>query len=375
MVTAFFFRLSLFLLPLAVLAASVFALFFYTGDLMPHDQVLDLQAVEPLMVYLPVEAGVADHNLYKVTAAARSEPELVVVGSSRATTFRREMFARQPEAFYNAASLASIPETVALLVSHLPTDPPPRILILGIDPDFFNAKAAYAPVERLPSSADFQPLRVVRFATQRFFRQRIPLEHLFNRTDRWYGRPALGLIAMYMGEGFRGDGSYRFSGLDENPDPTLTLMDIPQAALEPNPLQLAAYDRILGWATDHNVYVIGVVTPYGARYYDLIQNSPDHTFFPQARVQIAAMFAEYGFPYYDFADLTAEGWSISEMRDIVHMTDLLAARVILELARQEPILSDYVDFEQLERDIAQALSTDTIYDLLPPLTPSEADQP
>src|SRR5690606_20825050 len=130
--------------------------------------VLDLQADEPLMVYLPVGAGVPEHNQYKVLAVARSRPEIVVVGSSRATTFRREMFARQPEAFYNAATLASIPETVALLVSHLPADPPPRILVLGIDPDFFNVNAAYAPVERLTSSADFQPLEIVRGSIRRF---------------------------------------------------------------------------------------------------------------------------------------------------------------------------------------------------------------
>lgn len=375
MVTAFFFRLSLFLLPFAVMLTGVFALFFYTGDLMPHNTVIDLQAAEPLMVYLPVGVGVPEHNLYKVVAAARRKPEIVVVGSSRATTFRREMFTRQPETFYNAATLASIPETVALLVSNLPTEPPPRILVLGIDPDFFNTTAAYAPVERLPASADFQPLEIVRDSIKRFFRQRTPVGSVLARTDRRYGWPALGLAAMDMGEGFRGDGSYRFSGLDENPDPTLTIMDIPKADSQPNPIRLAAYERILAWASEHNVYIIGVVTPYGERYYDLIQNSPNHAFFPQAREQIGAMFAAYGFPYYDFADLTAAGWSISEMRDTVHMTDLLAARVILEIARQEPILSEYVDLEQLERDIAQAPSPETIYDRLPTLTSHETDQP
>ncbi|MCU0464152.1 MAG: hypothetical protein MUF38_06245 [Anaerolineae bacterium] len=327
------------------------------------------------MVYLPVGAGVPEHNQYKVFAAVHRKPEIVVVGSSRVTAFRREMFARQPEAFYNAATLASVPETVALLVSHLPTDPPPRILMLGIDPDFFNANAAYAPLERLPSSADFQPVEVVRSAIKRFFRRRIPLLSILNRADRGYGWPALGLAAMDMGEGFRGDGSYRFSMLHENPDLTLTLMDIPQGASQPNPVRLAAYDRILTWATEHNIYVIGVVTPYGAGYYDLIQNSPDHTFFPQARAQIAVMFAEYGFPYYDFADLVAVGWSMGEMRDIVHMSDLLAARVILEIARQEPRLSTYVDVEQLEHDIAQAPNPDNLYDRLPIITPPEADQP
>jgi hypothetical protein len=373
----FFLRLACFLLPFALLITGVFFLVYYTGDLMPYDIVLDLQAAEPSMIYLPVGAGVPEHNQYKVFAAAHSKPEIVVVGSSRVTPFRHEMFARQTDAFYNAASLASIPETVAFLVDHLPIDPPPRILVLGVDPHFFNVNTGYDPVEGFSSRENFAPLDVVRLSLQSFFLQNTSISNIVNRTDRQYGWPALGLRAINTGRGFRRDGSFRFEKRleDQHRDTLVTLSSLPEGASQPNPVRLAAYDRILAWATEHNVYVIGVVTPYGERYYDLIQNSPDHAFFPQARTQIAAMFAEYGFPYYDFADLTDAGWSISEMRDVIHMTDLLAARVILEVARQEPRLSAYVDLEQLQRDIAQAPNPDAIYDLLPIITPPEADQP
>src|SRR4051794_12267626 len=93
-------ELSLFLLPLTVIAILGTGIALLCGELLPVRVVAWLQTREKPFVFMP---QLSDHTYrFKLEVILRRRPETLALGSSRANQWRSAMF--RPTDFYNAAN-------------------------------------------------------------------------------------------------------------------------------------------------------------------------------------------------------------------------------------------------------------------------------
>src|SRR5262249_15069181 len=94
-----FVKLAFFLLPFALILIVAVGLAVYSGEVMPLFRVIDWQSHVPSVRYDPLFAE--NHFAYKLLTAARRQPEVIAIGSSRVYEFRAELLNKNPAAFYN----------------------------------------------------------------------------------------------------------------------------------------------------------------------------------------------------------------------------------------------------------------------------------
>lgn len=372
----FWLKIAVFLLPFAAAFALLTGTMIYLGEAMPLAWVVGLQQQGDVL-YRP-QYGNRDQQFKPLAVAAR-KPDVLALGSSRILQFRAAFFNRQPDAFYNAAAPAwRLPQVDALVRGIAPADLP-DVLILALDPPWFND--AYVG-DDLPSPVgDLEhALLVDRRVLQDFFggvafdRPGFDNATYFQRSEPGgSGALALGLRAIRDGHGFRSDGSEQYGDFliarwlwqPQQRENHLDMMRrgdemyvYGDTVSEP---ALADLDALLAYAAANDVFVIGYLPSYAPSLWREMIERGNHTYMTALAPRLDQIFERYGFGFFDFSDGASTGTIDDEFFDGWHASELSNLRLYLHMLAALPdILGPYSDIDVL-RQIAD--SADDTWDV------------
>lgn len=361
-----------FALPFLVTTGSL----IYVGESMPLEIVIQMQAGDDPILYR-VGYGNRDQD-YKLMSVEYRQPEILMIGSSRVLQFRGQFLNNNPDIFYNAAAPAwQLPEVSTLLFSMKHR---PDVIILGIDYPWFNDAYEGDPIVEPP--VNFWK-RV--FVVNRTYMQDIIAGEEFD-FPRLYARDepggsggmALGQRAIIDGHGFRNDGSEQYGdflvaghlwqpnlrghhvGLFESGED----MYIEGNIVSENGMNQMR--EILDWAQNENILIVGMLPPYMPSLWERMIVSENHTYIPQAQVQLADIFAEYDFPLFDYSNGADAGATDEDFFDGWHASERIALQVYLNIAQELSELQPYSDLDTLQEIVDTAPDTFRVFPFIAP---------
>jgi hypothetical protein len=367
-------KLALFLAPFAVGVSALTGWLVYVGEAMPLAWVVDAQHDDDLVLYRP-RYGNRDQQ-FKLMAANARRAEVLAVGSSRILQFRAGFFNRAPEQFYNAAAPAwRLPQVINLIYG-LDPQARPKVLILAIDPPWFND--AYTGDEFPVSATDVEHLLTVsRSAVQDFISEGVYTRPGFDPSAFWSrtepggsGGTALGLRAIRDGHGFRSDGSEQYGdfliagwlGQAQQRDNHSAWMRRGEQMYvygeTVSESSLAELDALLAFARQHDITVIGFLPSYAPDLWERMVRRGNHTYITALTPRLQALFDAHSFPFFDFSDGAVTGTRDDEFFDGWHASELGNLRLYRQMLVALPdILGEYSDESALRQRAESAAST------------------
>ncbi len=370
----FWVRLTFFLAPFALAFAVLTGGLVWLGESMPLAWVAAAQRADAALLYRPRFAP--RDQPFKVISANQRGASVVALGSSRILQFRAGFLTRQPEAFYNAAGPGWTLDEVVNVFDAL--DPPPAVLLLALDPPWFNA-AYDAPV--IPRAHDdFTQLFVVNGAFLHDLLNGVPFDRPgFALADyaarRGAGHPALGLRAMRDGHAFRADGSELYGdflvagwlNMDAARETHRVWLrdgrEMYTPGDAPDPAALAALDALLGRARARGVTVIGFLPSYMPSLWREYVSDARMGYVRALPAALEGVFSAHGFRVFDFSDGALLDTPDAEFFDGWHASERSNARLFAALVEALPdVLGAYADADALR---AAADSAPNVWQVFP----------
>lgn len=367
-------KLALFLLPFALSLLILTVVMVYLGESMPLPWVVAMQATDDNVLYRP-QYGNRDQD-FKWMSAAFRRPEVLAIGSSRILQFRAGFFTRNPDTFYNAAAPAWRLPQVAQLIYALPPEALPKLLVISIDPPWFND--AYEGDVFPASVADFDNMMLVnRSLIQDILKGRDFSRTGFDTAAYWSrtepggsGGLALGLRAIRDGHGFRSDGSEQYGdfliarwlGQDQQRAAHTQMMrrgeDMYVYGDTVSEVALADLAALLAYAEARGITVVGFLPSYAPTLWDEMTERGNHAYMTALTPRLQSLFDAHDFPFFDFSDGTSTDTRDDEFFDGWHASELSNLRLFVKMVEARPdLFSPYTDINALY-DIA-ANATDT----------------
>lgn len=346
-----FIRLLLFALPLLGVFGAVVGIAVYSGEAMPYQMVLALQATDRRVIYRRKHMIPQESFAYKLTAlSSRPPPAVIMLGSSRVLVFQSNLLT-QPDDFYNAGMPGAYLDGIDGFMKTFTSETAPDIILIGVDLFWFNASLEVAQ----RNSGAFFPAEdnsiwvsdSVRRVVQDLARGDHKFGDLLARRDPIGESLALGLDAQDTGIGYRWDGSMQSNPtyLAENsrnrPSESYMLFPPTQAGNHVIRRHFETLDAVLSHAKSLDITVIGFLPPYMPEMYDFMRGSGIHGYLESARTGVIGVFQRHDVPLFDFSDVRDIGGDSADMSDFVHPTPELAARMFALMARDVPVLAKY----------------------------------
>lgn len=374
----FWLKFSLFILPFALGFILVSAFTLYTGEALPLTLVAQAQQ-DGVTLYRP-RYGNRDQQ-YKALMINERQPDVLAIGSSRILQFRADFFNRDPSAFYNAAAPAWRLEQIRAVLETVDSEALPEVLILAIDPPWFNA--AYEGDTFPAPQSDASALIGANIALLSDVLRGVPLDRpnfemmdYLEREIAGTNSPALGLRAIRDGHGFRDDGSelygdFLIAGWLYAPNARDAHMAWMRDGQEMyvygsslNPVALAALDDLLAWASARDIIVIGFLPSYMPSLWNEMMTRGNHTYLEQLNPALETMFADYDFPFFDFSNGAWIGTPDEAFFDGWHASELGNLRLYLQMVDALPdLLGVYTDAAALRTVAASAENTWDVFGL------------
>jgi hypothetical protein len=302
---------------------------------------------------------------YKIAMMKKVKRDVVVIGTSRTLSFRREFF-NDNVSFYNCGQCTRSVKELRLFLRKIPHDQDPKLLLLGLDQPFFSEvwDDLNAEGDEKSFTQGVNPLEIIEnslliirrdLAKDKFGDlQRMKDQFLVN----------FGVTAQVQGDGFRPDGSYRehralkaggvtTPGHDDYDFGKTKLRvfrgdhyfipaeQINEAAVEELKLFLAE-------CKDRGIDVITYLPPFAHAIYKIMaDNQPRFPYIFKLHDRLAPIFASYGFEFYDFSDLASVGASDIETYDGFHASESAHARMLLTMGLRKSRIREYTDLARL----------------------------
>jgi hypothetical protein len=347
MLKKFWLKLSLFALPFILwLAFPVFVL-TVSGELLPVSVVLSLNDGSPEFRY-----GLAYSNAdkyYKIAEARRRKPAVLALGTSRIMQLRSEFFS-PPQQFYNAGGGVTRLEQFRVFLAR--AGYAPRILIAGLDQNFFNDNwkvtkyedyaARLAADERAGLGTIFMGWRGI----YRDYRS-----GKFRLSDLRAFPQCIGVSACAQRKGFRADGSYDYgtkpSGklaarLQEAFERIETRTELFELGDKVSAARLAELRQLLAYCRAHNIQVVGFLPPYAHAVYERMMALGNYQYLSQIAGRVRPIFEQYNFTFADYSDLALLGVDDAEVIDGWHGNEQAYRRILLKLAEKDAQLAQYM---------------------------------
>jgi|GEM_PF-768217 len=373
-------KLALYLLPFALIFVVLTAVMVYLGESMPLAWVVQMQTADDRVLYRP-QYGNRDQTFKRLTVSMR-HPEVLAIGSSRILQFRAGFFNRKPDTFYNAAAPAWRLPQITDLIYNLPPDSLPKVLILAIDPPWFNADYA-GDVFPAPVSDVDNLWLVDRSIVQDVLKKRDFGRVGFDPSAYWgriepggSGGIALGLRAIRDGHGFRSDGSEQYGdfliakwlGQAQQREAHLRMMrggeqmyvygdSVSESAL-------GELSGLLDYAAAHDITIIGFLPSYTPTLWAEMVAGGNHTYITALTPRLQTVFDAYGFAFFDFSDGASINARDDEFFDGWHASELSNLRLYIKLLEAQPdVLGKYSDAGALYDITANATNTWDVFGL------------
>lgn len=301
---------------------------------------------------------------YKQLLVEKNNPEIIALGTSRVMQFRKEFFINQG-GFINAGGGAKNLYDVRQFIQDLPETSDTKVVLLGLDQDMFTSKEnTLSYVQKEDSSFDIwkQVLFVnVRKIYMDYMHQKYTLKNLIDQQES----SSVGIAAIVNGDGFRGDGSYRYGSIlseegmvsrvrKQVKDTVLTIRHGRYASFMSSGREeknMEVLRSVLELARSKNIEIIGFFPPYPQALY-LHMKEGDNYYSDTINLlpkMVNSVMSNAGFVFFDFSDATVFGAPDSEFVDNIHASDKMHVRMLLVMAKESPALKKYVNIQKLQK--------------------------
>jgi hypothetical protein len=352
---------STFLVPLlaiyAVLAIAIatnFAVLWRAGELQSIDAIIARQRLDGA-IYNALSIGFAS---YKYAAYRQAQPKIVAIGTSRAMQIRQHFF---DAPFYNLGGLTQGPGQANVLADRLLLDKPPAVVVFALDFWTFCApRGAIEPVRTIKEifhDGMTEPQR-------QFLIYRLLSEHRYSIIDfarvLWgpedsTSNDRIGLGARLGGSGFAADGSIYGNPPDavstQRWAGTLSRVaagsgqfskdcEVSKTALEQLRIFVARMEGV-------GTHVVLLFAPLPAAVIDVMRRDGRYGYIDALREALKQEFQARFFDFYDVRQLAPD----TEFLDGLHGGEIVYMRMILAMAKRDPLLAPFVDNQDLEAKV------------------------
>lgn len=372
----FFIKLAIFLIPFMGFIAVPASL----GELVPIQYVIEQQQTsEQDFLYSPQFAWRDNLFAYRVETINYRKPEILVLGSSRTTNIRSQVFDRQPQTFYNASVEGfNIGENEKLLYS-INDDALPKILLLGMNQNLFKTENILLDPTR--PTALVNEIALEEFVLGTIFRT---LEDVI--TEGGFVRLALageeiypdtihyGTRAYTFGHGYLADGSTRNRPVEQWSRGFITQetrRDQAELINRENKFRpgetvsqeyLDKIEGMLQYAQEHEIQVVGFLPPFAPEFYEELIASDDFDFMFEASRELARLFSQYEMYYFDFTSPYNFQLGEQNFRDSWHSSDYIMSQTVLTMAWVAPdLFAPYLNIERLADTIGDTTDPNIMF--------------
>ncbi|CAA6605833.1 hypothetical protein MTBLM1_70049 [Rhodospirillaceae bacterium LM-1] len=319
---------------------------------------------------------------FKLERIRRLHPDLLVVGSSRATQFRAEMF--PGISFYNAAMAAtSFPEARTFINWMLPLYRP-KVVLLTVDPWWFNPARGLGADEKLNDGVDsflWRPFiaNALRGLSNFTLMKEAWLLSAQRDQDPLGKRNPQGFGATFKASGFRPDGSFQYGDILLNIEKRYHIAGYGwqddfkyyrnevranrgrfayTGTFDAGPSE--TFRAVLSRLKEAGVIVIVVMPPFPAGLINEINQTPNQReFFAQLERKTEEICREMGAEFFNYHDLDKLGISDRQTIDALHVDEISTATLMLDMVPQSPSLRTHLSssgMEDLRRRLADRAS-------------------
>ena len=367
MIRRFLLRLSLFLLPVFIAILMVMAGGLFLGDALPISVILQRQDSP-----LPVVFGGVDMDntgTYKANAIQHRLPEFLIMGSSRVHTMSPALV-DDASLFYNGW-IPNFNSALALeLLQIIPPEHLPKVLLWSIDHRYFLAGEAGSPSDLHMPNIDFQIMlrrSIAGDMRSLYSVQRRPLamRNIVEGTEPLLGWQAIASNGRLGQAGFLNHGelfpgqnqirSFNDLSVEERHANYRESFDLRKGpfAIDNDGISNEKLDQlrqVLDFAHQHNIMVVGMLSPFSPMSYAWLQESDDFDYMAQIASVVTPIFGEYGFSFFDFTNPASIPLEDSDFIDTLHMT----AHANLALYRQllialPEVFAPYSSLERIDQ--------------------------
>ncbi len=295
-----------------------------------------------------------EQALYKLKLTNSSSCQVITLGTSRVMQFRSNFFNKS---FCNlGGGIASIKGAKEFL-EKVDRDKLPRLLILGLDQNFFHEKwdDVGGSLEKSENYLFLFPQNALKIYSD-IFNRKIDFLKL-----REKGR-GVGINAIMNGDGFRNDGSYFYNQVIAKNEPVnlrvaSVLSDMGFAKGRGRFVKDAEFDReslkeiseLLEFTKDNNIYVVGFLPPFAKEVWDEVKkNREDYKYMFTIYDEVSPVFEKYNYDFYDYTDLNTIKASSCEVIDGIHGSEKAYLRVLIDMAKKNSLIKEFVDIKDLD---------------------------
>ena len=376
----FLFKTIVFLLPYAILFAFLGMLLSLNGELDSIEKIIDSQILDKNILYGP--AYTVPCPTYKLKSVIKKGPEIIALGSSRVMQFRDKFFTLSPEKFYNAGRGANKIKDFKDFLEKIPKDKMPKVVIMGLDPNFFNPNWDSAEEEDSALTHINQrkknPIFLVNSTS--FIRDTVRGKTLnksnyIGLDDGLKKYSPIGYNAKNNGNGFRSDGSYCYGKYFSNPEngDDWKFKDTFKRIKEGNRRfeysekisseAIEELEEFLEFCEIKGIYVIGFLSPYAKVIYDKMISMDEYKYLKTLFEDLDSVFKKYKYPVYDFIDIASFGSNDSEVIDGFHGSEVAYLRLFILMAEQEEVLQKYTNPQKLKEYLNKTDSPYLVFEI------------
>lgn len=352
----FIFKILILIIPFVLTPLLVLNL---SGELMPIQDVVNLSIGDSHQVLYGAVYSTQTIR-YKLLSTLNNRPNVIVLGTSRVMQFRRNFFS-DDVVFYNAGGGIQKIENFSLFLKQIPTDATPKIILMGLDQNFFNQAWIDAYVlqpgyeERLLK--DISVMDIIRpnmaIVWQDIFKGKLWKHNLYVPSGEY---KLIGLNAMKNYNGFRDDGSYLYGKIIGDPNNPQNLdysygdtfariasgNERFEYGVDLSPMALKELDLFLDECDSRGIRVVGFLPPYAGAVYQKMETMPEqYAYMHKIMPTITPMFEKHGFTVFDFSNLATIGATDAETIDGFHGSEKAYLRLFIIMAKNDPVLLQF----------------------------------
>jgi hypothetical protein len=346
-------RAVLWLSPVWITVLLLESFLWLAGETVPVGYVATkYDRTGPPAAYLPGLIG-QQFSLLHYSRVVKLRPKLLVLGSSRVTRFRQEMFGPEVD-FYNSGRTIACVGDLEQYVDALPADYHPEVLLLGVDNWWFKRNLP-TPTRFADDIASDDVWRVSAHlsAYRRFFsllRRGVVngelIWRVITRQDR--GIKRFGLMA-WRSAGMRNDGSNQTfdrstpkSYREVLPAKINDILRISHPALLSCPLAddelLTRFATAVKKLSDRGTTVIAFAPPFASEVLEAFADNPDQLGFHDSyKTKIEKIFKENHWYFFDGSDLGELGLDDRSMKDTDHAQETYHVALLTKMAEDPKV--------------------------------------
>jgi hypothetical protein len=348
-----------------------------TGSTTSFARIVERQREDPALIALPF--NLRYWAMYKLESVALYKPEIVYISSSRAGEFRGQMF--RPYSFHNLSFTAWTLDQVTAMLDRVSRTDTPRIAIVEFDYFMFTASWPRANADRsMHFNAEARYKIESGVDALRSLAKRPDLLHdcnvrIFQTVPGCETAPFryVEIQAIRAEEGFRWDGSYRYSvGRLASSAQNLTAKFLVQSmpgAPSIDAGQIAALERLAALARDRGITLIGIQLPLIKEGVDFLDQ--DHSYHDNAGVwrefnslQMRQKFQSLGIHFFDLSRASFAN-DKKNFVDAYHPSELGTLRSMISLCNEPDfrLLLPALDPARLKHDLETAESQGKVFEV------------